>query len=198
MKLLSLLFFMLFSISIFATPSEDLIKELNSLNTMQAKFTQTTTTEKSKENQVASGTMALQKPGKFRWETLKPNEQLILADGKWIWIYDKDLEQATKQSQATTNSNNPALFLSGETDNIDKRFKITFDQDHFVLKAKTDDDMFQSMSLYFSEGSIQKMVVKTRLDQSSEFSFSDISKNKKLSNRIFTFSPPKGTDIIQN
>ena len=42
----------------------------------------------------AAGKLYLQKPGKFRWDYSQPSEQLILADGKQIWFYDKDLQQA--------------------------------------------------------------------------------------------------------
>jgi hypothetical protein len=42
----------------------------------------------------AAGKLYLQKPGRFRWDYSEPSEQLILADGKQIWFYDKDLQQA--------------------------------------------------------------------------------------------------------
>lgn len=184
--------------SVFATPTDDLKKQLNELSTMRANFTQKTLTDNSDYFDSASGSMALSKPGKFRWETKKPNEQLILADGKWIWIYDKDLEQATKQLQETTNSNNPALFLSGDVSDLGTRFKVTHEKDHFVLTASSEEDMFQSMELYFENDAIKKMIVKTRLGQTSEFIFSHIEKNTMLSTDLFKFVPPKGTDIIEN
>ena len=184
--------------SVFASATDDLKKQLNELTTMQANFTQKTLTDNSDYYDSASGKMALSKPGKFRWETKKPNEQVILADGKWIWIYDKDLEQATKQLQETTNSNNPALFLSGDVSDLGTRFKVSFEKDHFILSATSEEDMFQTMELYFENDAIKKMIVKTRLGQASEFTFTNIQKNIKLQNDLFKITLPKGTDIIQN
>lgn len=198
MKKIILIFGLFFAVTIIAAPVDDLKKQLNELNTMRANFSQKTLTDNSDYFDSASGNMALSKPGKFRWETQKPNEQLILADGKWIWIYDKDLEQATKQLQETTNSNNPALFLSGDVSDLGTRFKVSFEKDHFILSASSEEDMFQSMELYFENDAIKKMIVKTRLGQTSVFTFSNIEKNIMLPTDLFGFVPPKGTDIIEN
>jgi outer membrane lipoprotein carrier protein len=34
-------------------------------------------------------------PDRFRWDYRKPYQQVIVADGTAIWIYDSDLEQVT-------------------------------------------------------------------------------------------------------
>ena len=81
-----------------ATPSELLQAKLNALRTMSADFTQVV---KAKRREVShsSGTMALSRPGRFRWQTKAPMEQLVVADGKQLWIYDVDLEQVSVKKQ---------------------------------------------------------------------------------------------------
>ena len=61
----------------------------------------------------AAGRLYLQKPGKFRWDYSEPSEQLILADGKQIWFYDKDLQQANVRNMDASLANTPAVLLSG-------------------------------------------------------------------------------------
>ncbi len=41
------------------------------------------------------GHFAFQRPGRFVWDTQKPFEQKLIADGKQLILWDKDLNQAT-------------------------------------------------------------------------------------------------------
>src|SRR3990167_5239597 len=73
-------------------------KKLNTLQSMRANFTQVIYV-KQREISHSDGNMALQRPGHFRWQTKNPMAQIIVADGKKIWIYDVDLEQVTVKDQ---------------------------------------------------------------------------------------------------
>ena len=76
----------------------DLLKNTKS---MTASFTQTTKGASggklSAQNGTFKGTMQVERPSKFRWNITSPSEQLIVANGSTLWIYDKDLEQATSK-----------------------------------------------------------------------------------------------------
>jgi outer membrane lipoprotein carrier protein len=61
----------------------------------------------------AAGKLYLQRPGKFRWDYTEPSEQLVLADGKQIWFYDKDLAQANVRDMDATLASTPAMLLVG-------------------------------------------------------------------------------------
>jgi outer membrane lipoprotein carrier protein len=74
-----------------ASPTSEVEKYLNGLATWSADFKQTIDDGHGKVVRSAAGKLYLQKPGKFRWDYSEPSEQLILADGKQIWFYDKDL-----------------------------------------------------------------------------------------------------------
>ena len=37
--------------------------------------------------------MALQRPGKFRWEVTNLSPQTVSANGNTLWIYDPDLNK---------------------------------------------------------------------------------------------------------
>jgi outer membrane lipoprotein carrier protein len=67
--------------------------------TMEADFSQTVKDKTHHNIQQTQGHMALVRPGKFRWEVKSPNQQLIVANGKRLWIYDPDLEQPFMQVQ---------------------------------------------------------------------------------------------------
>ena len=62
--------------------SSDLASLLNNIHSMRATFIQTTYDNYNKPIQKSYGRMALQRPGKFRWEVTKPIPQIIIANAK--------------------------------------------------------------------------------------------------------------------
>src|SRR5262249_31429251 len=51
----------------------------------------------------ASGEVWLKKPGKMRWEYSRPEKKLMLADGKMLWVYEPEDEQAFKHDLKGSN-----------------------------------------------------------------------------------------------
>lgn len=193
---------MVLSQSAQAAPADNLTatKRLNSLlsnmKSMNANFSQTTQGAKSGS---FSGSMSVQRPNNFRWETKSPSEQLIVANGNSMWVYDKDLEQATQQNVDTQVGNTPALLLSGDPSKIDKSFKITqpyANKNYYVLYPKSGEASFKSLSLSFSGGKPVMMVLNDSLGQTTSIKFSGIKLNPSLNSSLFKFTPPKGVDVI--
>ena len=185
-----------------AAPADNLtaVKRLNKLLTntksMTANFSQTT---KGASNGQFSGSMSVQRPNNFRWETKSPSEQLIVANGNSMWVYDKDLEQATKQGVDSQVGNTPALLLSGDPSKIDKNFKITQPYDnknYYVLYPKSGDASFKNLSVSFSGGKPVMMVLNDTLGQTTSIKFSNIKMNPSINSNQFKFTPPKGVDVI--
>jgi len=79
----------------------------------RAVFSQQVMDKDGKTVQSGSGRVAFQRPGKFRWEYLKPYEQLIVGDGEKLWVFDKDLSQVTvKKLEGALGSSPAASILS--------------------------------------------------------------------------------------
>lgn len=185
-----------------AAPATNLVaaqrlnKLLTNTKSMTANFSQTT---KGASNGSFSGSMSVQRPNNFRWETKSPAEQLIVANGSSMWIYDKDLEQATKQAVDSQVGNTPALLLSGDPSKIDKNFKITQpynNKNYYVLYPKSSDASFKNLSVSFSGGKPVMMVLNDTLGQTTSIKFSSIKLNPSINSSQFKFTPPKGVDII--
>ena len=185
-----------------AAPADNLTaaKRLNTLLTntksMTANFSQTT---KGASSGSFKGSMSVQRPNNFRWETKSPSQQLIVANGSSMWIYDKDLEQATKQAVDSQVGNTPALLLSGDPSKIAQNFKITqpyATKNYYVLYPKSDDASFKNLSVSFSGGKPVMMVLNDTLGQTTSIKFSSIKLNPSISSSQFKFTPPKGVDVI--
>jgi len=178
------------------TASANLTQTLENLKTFQADFTQLIQDKHGNTLQESSGRMALKRPGLFRWDTLKPNQQLIIADGKSIWIYDKDLQEVTKQKQ-NENSQSPGLLLSDSVEHLSKRFDVTSSDNSDFTLTPVKKDLFQSVALLFdSQGTLTNMTLKDNLGQITQIQFNHVSANKTLPPNLFKFTPPKNTDVI--
>ena len=65
----------------------------NQTKDFTANFQQSTNIGSLGRSQKAHGRVYLKKPGMMRWEYEKPEEQLIVSNGKLLWIYDPSLNQ---------------------------------------------------------------------------------------------------------
>jgi len=82
----------------------------------RAVFSQQVMDKDGKTVQSGSGRVAFQRPGKFRWEYLKPYEQLIVGDGEKLWVFDKDLSQVTVKKLEGALGSSPAALLAGSNE----------------------------------------------------------------------------------
>ena len=105
-----------------ARAAERLEAALKGLTGLRAGFHQTVTDAQGAQTESAEGTVALARPGRFRWDYRVP-AQLIVSDGTTVWLYDVDLAQVTIRPAADSLSGTPALLFSGKTD-LGVEFKI--------------------------------------------------------------------------
>lgn len=181
----------------FAEPTANLNAILSQVKSMSADFSQTTAGGAKNSN--FSGSMSVQRPNKFRWHIKTPLEQLMVANGDTLWIYDKDLAQATRQSTANQVGDTPALLLSGSPEQIAQSFTIkqpNVGLNYFVLTPKSANSGFKSLSLSFNGGRPVMMVLNDNLGQTTTINFRNIKINPSINAAQFQFTPPKGVDII--
>lgn len=186
-----------------AAAEAHLAQLLTGLTTMKANFTQNSYDIHGKLLQKSSGIMALQRPGKFRWNIKFPHQQMYIADGTYLWTYDAALAQATKQPLNAAKNNNPASLLSGSVESLQQRFYVTETNNPktgqwFMLRPKAKNDLFRSIGLHFKDNQLNEMKLSDNLGQLSTFVFTNIQVNTSLPATLFLFAPPKAVDVISN
>lgn len=167
-----------------------------------AKFEQFTYDAGGQLLQSQSGELFLKRPNKFRWQSAKPFEQLLISDGRVLWQYDQDLEQASKQLLDKRISSTPALLLSGDYDQLSAEYDIYAeaiqDEMHFVLIPKRADALFDRLRLEFDHlKHLVRMVIKDEVGQKTVIRLTNISYTEIKDDR-FIFVAPAGTDIIES
>jgi outer membrane lipoprotein carrier protein len=183
------------------TVSAELINLLNNVRTMQGEFIQTISNNKGKAISQTNGLMALQRPGKFRWDTKQPNKQLIVTNGTKVWIYDPDLDQVTIRFLTKEAGETPALLLSNTNSTLEKDFSVEVlniksPLRWFLLKPKDRGSMFEAIKLGFDNQQIKQMQLQDHLGHVTHIQFSHVVINKVLASSLFTFTPPAKVDVI--
>src|SRR5256885_7320288 len=131
----------------------DTLKEfVHDVKTGRAAFTQTVTSPDGAKKKTSSGTFDFSRPNRFRFAYAKPFEQVIVADGQKVWIYDADLNQVSSRKFSQALGATPAAILAGGS--LEKDFTLSalpskdgLDWAQATPKAK--DGAFQSVRIGF-------------------------------------------------
>ncbi|AWM61620.1 outer membrane lipoprotein chaperone LolA [Pseudomonas songnenensis] len=173
---------------------------LNQAETLTGRFSQLSLDGSGTQLQETSGELALKRPGQFRWHTDAPMEQLLVSNGKKVWLYDPDLEQVTIQELDQRLTHTPALLLSGDVSTISENFEVSHKEAgevvDFTLKPKAKDTLFDNLRLSFRNGVINDMQLIDSVGQRTNILFMGVKMNQPLKADLFTFEIPEGADVI--
>ena len=166
----------------------------------KADFTQEVADANGNVQQGASGTMQFQRPGKFRWTYAKPYEQVIVGDGVKLWIYDKELNQVTRRNLDKALGSSPAALLAG-ADDVDKYFALSAigmkgKLDWLEVRPYDDGSLFEKVRMGFRGNTLEVMELHDHFGQKTTIKFSNLQRNPKTSPDLYTFTVPKGADVV--
>jgi outer membrane lipoprotein carrier protein len=170
------------------------------LHSLTGQFNQSLTDINGKSSKTSAGTLALEAPRQFRWDTLTPYKQTIVADGSRVWIYDPELEQVTVRVQSSEEAHSPLTVLT-DVKQIDKNFKVSEQGEHdglvwLRLTSTSKDPQFDYADLGFDANGLARMTFRDQLGSTTDIRFSGWQRNAPMPPSTFNFVPPKGTDVI--
>lgn len=173
---------------------------LTEVKTLSAVFRQEVFDEQGTSIQEARGKVKLSRPGRFRWAYETPTEQLILADGKNLWIYDVELEQATVKPIDEMLAATPVTLLT-ELRPLDREFFIQEARprenlDWVRLIPKAQDTEFLRIELGLKGNQVRQMELYDQFGQTTIIRFEGVMTNLPLPDSQFRFNVPAGVDVI--
>ena len=175
----------------------------------RASFTQVVTPprrdgEASARSKTSSGSFEFLRPSRFRFHYVKPFEQLIVADGQTLWLYDADLNQATARRQQEVLGNTPAALIATASDlkGLSGLFTLAnapdADGQQWVLATpKARDGQLQSIRLGFRQGQLATLEMLDSFGQRSVMQFGALDTQSGFKPGHFTFQPPAGADVLR-
>jgi outer membrane lipoprotein carrier protein len=170
------------------------------LDSFYSEFIQTVTDSDGQQLQRSEGEVWIQKPGRFRWDYRKPYRQLIVADGKRLWTYDEDLEQATVKPVDEALSSTPAMLLSGYrplSDVMTWQPSASEDGERwFSLDPRQPDTAVEKVRIGFDKDQLAIIEVTDGFGNHTRIHFTRIMRNEAIDQDLFKLELPADTDII--
>lgn len=181
--------------------NDSLDRFFQDLYTLHGQFEQQLYNEQNQLIETSKGLVYMQRPNRFRWEYQHPYEQLIVADGERVWVYDKDLEQITVKTLNKILGKTPAFLLSRnrrlEEDFFVNQQPSQEGKTRYQLLPKDADASFEKMYLNLHGKTLQSLELVDNLGQTTYITFPRLNPNFSLDEGLFIFTPPAGVDILK-
>ena len=178
-----------------ATPQQELSTRLGKVNAFSAEFKQKVISPEGDLLVEGEGDVAIQRPNLFRWNTVMPDENLLISDGKTLWYYSPFIEQVTAMWLADATEQTPFVLLTRNNTADWAKYNVAQTADTFTLTPK---DRTSSMGKFVvtvaKSGEVRSFSVVEQDGQRSNFSFSKFS-GKAQPSDLFKFTPPKGVEL---
>jgi outer membrane lipoprotein carrier protein len=185
---------------------------LTGLKSLRTEFTQTIKDAQGHTTDQTSGELLVLRPGRFRWDShddaggagsspaSADSGQVLIADGRNVWFYDRDLMQVTVKPADAALSATPMMLLSGGSE-VRKAFAISDagmkdGLSWLRVKPRAAEADFRQAVLGFSGGELRQMILEDKLGQQATLTFSRSQRNAPVTVAEVSFTPPKGVDVI--
>ncbi len=180
-------------------------KKYVAAKTLEADFTQKDESKLTGAKKESSGILMIQHPNQFRWETLKPDKNLLVSDGNKFWFYTPPFEagergQVIERRTTEVQSELANAILSG-----------SFSKVHGVAITKISPTKFLLTPAEGTAGSVKtaeleidpakNIIQKLRLEHQggnrTEISLGNVKLAEKMNEAYFKFVTPPATDVIR-
>jgi len=152
------------------------------------------------KTQTFDGLLWIKKPGRLRLDFT--NDQVIVVDGKSALLYSKKSEQMIRKNfDDVREMNIPVAFLLGAArirDDFDVLQPDPKSPQLLELLPKRQNAAMKKLSLRVDNaGRITELTINDRSGNTTTILFSGIAEGVAFEDKVFKFTPPKGTEIIE-
>ncbi|MBT8763314.1 outer membrane lipoprotein chaperone LolA [Desulfohalobiaceae bacterium Ax17] len=202
----AVIFFVFFSSAVWAQDIVGKVQEqYESLKAFQAEFEQILTNAATKEQEQRYGKIYFKKPRLIRWETSRPEAELLIVGQDIVWNYFVEEEIAYKYPVQTVLSSKTMIrFISGQA-NLKEDFIVEnqgLDQELFKLKLipKNPEPNLVLAYIWVDQESflLKKVLLVDFFGNGNEVRLKNLEPNPLLEDSLFKFNPPKGVQIQDN
>ncbi|MDH4400610.1 MAG: outer membrane lipoprotein chaperone LolA [Burkholderiaceae bacterium] len=184
-----------------ASAQEQLQGFVSKVQAATGNFSQYTVGTQGQTKPAQSGQFAFQRPGRFKWDVVKPYAQQIVSDGQQLFQFDPDLNQVTVRKVDQAIGSSPAAILFG-SGSLEQSFTVTVLPDKEGLswlraKPRNGEAGFVHVDLGFSGGLPARIILLDAFGQHTHIELSGLVPNPKVAAEAFRFVPPPGADVVR-
>jgi outer membrane lipoprotein carrier protein len=188
------------------TIADKVDQRYNHMQTLEAQFAETYSGAGMTRKE--SGTLALKKPGRMRWDYDEPRPKMFLTDGSTAWFYVPGERQVRRTPvKQIEDLRSPLRYLLGKT-KLEKEFvglAIATDAKpvnpgDIVLRGVPkgmQERVSQTLLEVTPDGLITRIVVEEMDGSVTDFRFLQQKENVQIGDGRFKFVPPPGVEVVQ-
>jgi len=187
------------------TIAQGVDQHYNELRSLEAEFTEIYQGGGTQRSE--SGTLKLKKPGKMRWDYRSPEEKLFVSNGTEAWLYLPREKQARRSSlKKLEDLRSPLAFLLGKTKLEKELQNLSFAPDVQVWQPGSsmlrgvprgmEDRVEQILIEVSPDYRILRILIQSVDESITEYRFSSQRENVELADRQFQFTPPPGSETV--
>jgi outer membrane lipoprotein carrier protein len=187
------------------SPVDTLINQVeshyNRAQTLTVNFTETFAVQ-GRARRPESGTLALRKPGRMRWDYSQPAGKVFVSDGKTVYLFTADDQRVERSTlKASEDLRAPMAFLLGRLE-LKKEFASfnthpTDDGTWLEATAKNDRVPYEKVKMLIGVGgSIRQLKILGRDESLLSFLFTGETVNPTLDQKLFEFAIPAGAEVV--
>jgi outer membrane lipoprotein carrier protein len=175
---------------------------LAGVRALEARFQQTIDSMALASPQVEEGRVFLQRPGRMRWEYLRPKGKLAVADGSYSWLYLPDDRQVIKAPLQSDQADTGLGLLWRQDLDLLKEFRVEWEpvrasaarrlRLHPRAASAPYDVLLVTLD---ASGFLQALTVVDPLGGRVTYAFADIRFKDRLDPALFAFTPPPGVSV---
>lgn len=202
--LVTLLCSTIFPALVFAADITDTVqKRYETLHSFRAFFTQHLTNAATQKTEERLGSIVFSKPKLLRWETTSPEEELLIVGPQAAWEYlPEDGIAYRYTTEQIFQSKTMLRFISGEA-NLKEDFAIVdkgMDAGLYLLELTPKEPepglTFARVWIRPEDGLLERIRIVDFFGNENAIELKAIELDPAVDSKIFTFTPPQGTQVI--
>lgn len=183
----------------------DMQERYEALSGFSANLSQKLTNAANGSTESRTGTLSFRQPALIRWQTDTPEPELLVVGKDAVWDYFPEAEAAYRYTtEQVLGSKTMLRFLSGKA-RLDEDFFVSplGKEDGFIkleLVPRNPEPNLVQAYLWLAPKShfLQRVVIVDFFGNENDVTLQSLVLNPSFPDGHFDFSPPEGTEIIEN
>lgn len=189
---------------------DNIQKKYETINDFHSDFVQEAEVRALKKTQKAFGEVWFKKPGKMRWNYYSPTKDTIVSNGSKLWYYSEQDNQVLESTLSELSGDTTSTTLLSGLGKIRKLFKVRHVKDkglnvnsgyllELIPKDVNEDEIKNKVIINVNKSSylVETIFLFDPFGNQTKISLLKTKVNKKISDKIFTFDPPKGAEVVK-
>jgi len=177
-------------------------KRWEATDTYTAAFSQSIEIDGIAEGVSSGGQFYFSRPDRMRFDYTEGQDQAVVGDGHWIWVYQPDLEQVYKVEYETAFGSGGLVALLGDRSGLSARYNLSLLDSpagvvRLLLTPKAEIGETLELAMSADTFDLRTVVMTDPAGSITRVEFDEVRRNVALDKELFAFDPPSGVDIIE-